>query len=149
MLSCATIFAMTVPTQLSDDQRRHLDFIQTAILRMSSSSVSAKGWGMTVAMTAFGFSSTAGLPFISLLGLAAVYFFAALDCRYLREEQLFRELYDHARRGLAEVYSMDRSSYRKSVPWSRIIRSWSVTGFYAPLAIIGLGSLAWSLSQSG
>lgn len=37
---------------LTDDQRKHLDFIQAVIARLSTSSSTAKGWGLTVAMAA-------------------------------------------------------------------------------------------------
>lgn len=130
---------------LTDDQRKHLDFIQAVITRLSTSSSTAKGWGLTVAMAAFGFSATRAIPFVAVLGLITVCFFGVLDSYYLREERLFRELYNDARRGQIEVYSMDKNAYRGRCPQRKVVRSWSIAGFYGPLAVVGAIALVWVL----
>jgi hypothetical protein len=136
-----------VPQQepLTDDQRKHLDFIQAAIARMFSSSSASKSWGFTMAMVAFGFSTTRATPFVAVLGLIAVCFFGLLDSYYLREERLFRKLYDDARKGAVEVYSMNRNTYLPQCPRRTVILSWSIIGFYGPLALVGALALTWSL----
>ena len=135
---------MSESVQLSEDQRQHLEFIQNAITRMSALSSTAKGWGITVSMAAFGISAAGSVPLFSVLGLTSMGFFGYLDCRYLREEKLFRFLYEDARQGLLQVYSMDRSAYLGECSWGSVIKSWSIVGFYLPSALIGAGSLAWS-----
>jgi len=130
---------------LNEDQRKHLEFIQTVIARLASSSTATKGWGLTVSTAAFGFSATKAVPVVAGLGLVVVIFFGILDSYYLREERLFRYLYDDARRGKVEVYSMNKNEYSsKCKRWS-VIRSWSVLGFYGPLLLVGLGALMWSI----
>lgn len=135
---------MSIPTQLSEDQRKHLEFIQASIARMSSLSSTAKGWGITVSMAAFGISAAGSVPLFSVLGLVAMGFFSYLDCRYLREERLFRCLYEDARKGLVGVYSMDRTAYLDECTWGSVLKSWSILGFYLPSALVGAGSLLWS-----
>lgn len=103
----------------------------------------AKGWGLTVAMAAFGFSATRAVPFVAVLGLITVCFFAVLDSYYLREERLFRELYNDARKGQLEVYSMDKNAYRDRCLRRAVVRSWSIAGFYGPLALVGVIALVW------
>ncbi len=135
---------MTDPNPLTDDQRKHLDFIQAVIARMSSSSATVKGWGLTVSTAAFAFSANESNPFVAFLGIATVIFFGILDAHYLRQERLFRFLYDDARRGRLEVYAMPKDSYKdRSSTW-RALRSWSVAGFYAPLMIVGGAALWWA-----
>lgn len=136
---------MTTPNHLSDDQRKHLDFIQAIITRMSSSSSSVKGGGVTVSMAAFGFSANEANPFIACLGLIAVLLFATLDAHYLRQERLFRALYDDARQGLVETYSMAKDSYEDGTKISGALKSWSVAGFYGPLLAIGGAALWWAI----
>ena len=133
------------PLSLSEDQRKHLDFIQAVIARLASSSAAAKGWGLTVATAAFGFSATKAVPVVAGLGLVIVVFFGLLDSYYLREERLFRCLYDEARTGAIEVYSMKKDSYADRCTRRQVIHSWSVLGFYGPLLLVGLGALAWSI----
>jgi hypothetical protein len=134
-----------VQEPLTDDQRKHLDFIQAIVARLFYSSSAVKGWGLTVAMVAFGFSSTKATPFVAVLGLIAVCFFGLLDSYYLREERLFRELYNDARKGAIEVYSMNKNAYRDRCPRRKVILSWSIIGFYGPLALVGGLALTWSL----
>lgn len=130
---------------LNEDQRKHLEFIQAVIARLTSSSTATKGWGLTVATAAFGFSATKAVPVVAGLGLVVVIFFGILDSYYLREERLFRYLYDDARQGKVGVYSMNKNEYSsKCKRWS-VIRPWSVPGFYGPLRLVGLGALMWSI----
>lgn len=129
---------------LTEDQRKHLDFIQAVVARLSASSSTAKGWSLTVATAAFGFSAANAVPFVAGLGLVSVTFFAVLDSYYLREERLFRHLYDDARRGAVEVYSMDKDAYGDRCQRQAIIRSWSVAGFYGPLLLVGGFALAFA-----
>lgn len=136
---------MTEGAPLTEDQRKHLEFVQAVIARLFRSSSSAKSWGLTVAMAAFGFSSARAVPFIAVLGLVTVCFFGLLDSYYLREERLFRMLYDDARKGRIEVYSMNKNAYRDRCSWHGVIRSWSVVGFYGPLALVGTATIVASL----
>lgn len=130
---------------LTEDQRKHLEFVQAIIARLASSSTAAKGWALTVATAAFGFSATEAVPEVAGLGLVIVAFFAVLDSYYLREERLFRALFDDARRGSVELYSMDRSGYASVCKRRSVIRSWSVLGFYGPLLLVGIAALIWSV----
>jgi len=61
---------------LTDDQRKHLDFIQAVIARLASSSAAAKGWGLSVATFVFGFSVTQAAPAVAVLGVVVVTSFA-------------------------------------------------------------------------
>ncbi|MCA1702912.1 MAG: hypothetical protein LC808_06415 [Actinobacteria bacterium] len=130
---------------LSEDQRKHLEFIQAIIARLASSSAAVKGWGLTVASAAFGFSATKAVPVVAGLGLVIVVLFGLLDSYYLREERLFRYLYDEARTGAIEVYSMKKDAYADRCTRRKVIHSWSVLGFYGSLLLVGLGALAWSI----
>lgn len=130
---------------VSEDRRKHLEFIQAVIARLASSSTAVKGGGLTVATAAFGFSATKAVPVVAGLGLVVVIFFGILDSYYLREERLFRYLYDDARQGKVDVYSMNKNDYSSKCKRRSVIRSWSVLGFYGSLLVVGLGALAWSI----
>lgn len=129
---------------LTEDQRKHLDFIQAVVARLANSSSAAKGWGLTVATATFGFSATRAEPFVAGLGIVVVAVFAVLDSYYLREERLFRFLYEAARKGEVEVYSMNKNAYADCVTRGQVICSWSVLGFYLPLALAGVAALLWA-----
>lgn len=145
-LTCVghTILDMSERHALTEDQRKHLDYVQGIISRLSASSATAKGWSLTVATAAFGFSAANAIPSVAGLGLVAVAFFGVLDSYYLREERLFRHLYDDARKGKIEVYSMEKDRYLDCCPRSTVLRSWSVAGFYGPLLFVGVLALAFA-----
>ena len=62
-----------------EDRRKHLDFIQAVVTRMSAASSSAKGWLLPVATATYGFALIQHSRAVALLGLAAVVLFMFLD----------------------------------------------------------------------
>lgn len=127
-----------------EDRRQHLEFVQSVVGRMSTSSTLAKGWCLTVSTAALGFATTKSSGSVGLLGGLAILLFGFLDARYLREERKFRTLYDDVRRGLVEPYSMDTRVYVETASdrfanncqWPSVLRSWSLWGFYGPLLVV-------------
>lgn len=142
-------FLFRVPAVSSEDRRQHLDQVQSVVTRMASASSTAKAWLLPVATAAYGYALVEGEDAVALLGVAAVFMFAVLDASYLRQERAFRALYQAAVEGKVGVYNMNASRFysrpngddedRRSVncEWNQIIWSWSLAGFYVPLAVIG------------
>src|SRR3954447_8192400 len=76
-----------------EDRRKHLDYIQATITRMSAASTTSKSWMMPIVTPTYGYALTKKAGAIALLGLAGVVLFAYLDANYLRQEKRFRRLY--------------------------------------------------------
>lgn len=118
-----------------------MEFIQSAIARMSTTATLAKGWCLTVSVAALGFAINKNSVGVGLLGALAVVLFGILDARYLREERKFRALYDDARHSMIDVYDMGTlryvqpgsSSFTTACQWRDVLRSWSLWAFYGPL----------------
>lgn len=145
-----------------EDVRKHLDFIQAVVTRMSAASSSAKGWLLPVVTATYGYALTQHARSVALLGLLAVALFMFLDANYLRQEQAYRGLYDAVARRTRDVplYSLDvadacdpapypesfwgrlhaRSS--KWFPSRKVWLSWSIAPFYGSLGVFGL-VLSW------
>lgn len=132
-----------------EDRRKHLEFIQGVIARLSNSSSAAKGWSLTVAGAAFGFSTVNERWYLSLLGLCVVGIFSIVDMHYLFEERLFRRLYDDVRRGVVGDFSMNKDAYRNLESKADTYFSWSVFGFYLALALAGVAVLVFALAIPG
>jgi len=142
---------------VTDDRRKHLDFIQAAVSRMSSSSSTAKGWLLPVVTATYGYAVSKRAAEVALLGLAAAGLFAFLDAHYLRQERAFRALYRAAVQGTVATYEMSNGSYfrkpsggendqrEKNCRWPAVIKSWSLGGFYGPLIVVGLIVLGRSI----
>jgi hypothetical protein len=130
-----------------EDRRKHLEFIQAVIARLAGASAAAKAASLTVATAAFGFSAINENWYLSLLGLAVVISFATVDAYYLHKERLYRDLYQDVVDGNAHSFSMTCTprpeGQRKPVD---AYRSWSVIGFYATLAFVGLVAAGLALA---
>lgn len=137
---------------VGDDRRRHLEFIQSTIGRMSSAAVVTKGWSLTIAIAAYGYAGTKPSPVVALLGIVAVLLFASVDAHYLREERKYRLLYDAVREDRVAVYEMNATKFCRSLPaaerqelrWSDVVNSWSVRDYYGLTALVGVATLVWS-----
>lgn len=140
-----------------DDRRKHLDYIQAVVTRMSSASSTAKGWLLPVVTATYGYALTRNADLVAALGIAAALLFGFLDANYLRQEKAYRRLYDAVARGTRNVplFSLDPSDADDPVPaaatrgqrirlrlrrWfpnATVWLSWSVAPFYGALVAIG------------
>lgn len=121
-----------------EDRRKHLDHIQAVIARLAGASATAKGWSLTIATAAFGFSALAEKWYLVLLGLSVIVSFSLLDAYYLYEERLFRCLHEAVVAGTASAFSMNKDRYEARASKRKTYLSWSVLGFYIPLAVAGV-----------
>jgi len=120
-----------------DDKKAHLEFLQLVINRMASNSFILKGWNITLIV---------GLFALTLKDLSSVYLYLAilpalafwgLDAYYLRQERLFRELYDSVRktkRKDIDPYSLNTQSVNGKV------KNWFYT-LFSPTVILLHGTV--------
>jgi hypothetical protein len=83
---------------MQPEQIKHLELIQAVVSRMASNSFLLKGWSVTLSAALVGLAAgkDANLKF-AVLAVFAPLLFWGLDEYYLRQERLFRKLYDHIR----------------------------------------------------
>lgn len=107
---------------------------------MAANSGLAKGWSLTVATAAYGYALTKPAWPVAVVGLLAIAMFGLVDANYLRQERLFRHLFDEARLERIDVYVMDTLAYRAAdrCTWPSVVRSWSVRWFYGPIVLAGI-----------
>lgn len=138
-----------------EDRRKHLEFVQTAIARMSSASGLAKGWALSVATVAYGYAGTQDAINAALVGLFAVALFGWIDAGYLKREREFRHLYDGVRLDRVAVFDMHARGYCdgrraaevRDTTWSCVVRSWTIVRFYGLMALAGVLVVAWVIVQ--
>jgi hypothetical protein len=124
-------------TALDEDQRKHLDFIQGVIARMSTDSFLIKGWALTVAAAIYGFAANRSDWRIALVGLLPAIMFWGLDAYYLWQERLFRKLYAEAAAGAVDAYSMDVESYEQETKWRGTLVSRTIWPVYVLIVVVG------------
>lgn len=156
------------PAVNADDHRKHLEFIQAIVTRMSSASSTAKGWLLPVVTAAYGYAIVKEARAVALLGVAAVALFALLDANYLRQEKAYRRLYDAVTRdpNCVPRFSLNPAHADEGPPghqcWSEQLRrfvarwipgpsvwfSWSIAPFYGSFILVGL-VIYWHSKSGG
>lgn len=120
-----------------DDKKKHLEFIQLAINRMASNSFILKGWNITLIVGLFALTSKDLSSKYLYLAILPALAFWGLDAYYLRQERLFRKLYDSIRktkRKDIDPYSFDTQSVNGDV------KNWFCT-LFSPTVVLLHGSV--------
>lgn len=126
---------------MNDNKVKHLEMIQGVINRMARNSFSLKGWAVTLVAGIFALAGKDTDKMYFLIAYIPILVFWGLDAYYLRQERLYRALYDIIRnKSEAEIdFDMDTSlpelQSKKTVYCDAF---WSTTEkcFYLPLAIL-------------
>jgi hypothetical protein len=127
---------------LSDNQIKHLEFIQAVVARLARNSFAYKGWAITLVAAVFALATKASEPRFLLVALVPAIFFWGLDAYYLRQERLFRQLYDAVRNLDPEDWKdspfvMDTRPHAKDVPtWFRTCWSGTIAWLYGPMVLL-------------
>ncbi len=119
---------------MDESFQKHLEFIQNIINRMSNNSFLLKGWNVTVSSAVLVLIISNPNPLFAIVALLSSLSFWGLDAYYLRQERLFRSLYDDLRvssnikkEKKVEVFSLDTEKYETLVPsWFRTLWSKSI-----------------------
>ncbi len=126
-----------IPFEVQSDQAiKHLELVQAVITRMGQNSFAVKAWavGLSAAALALASADTSQWA-VPLIGLLPAIVFWGLDGYYLRQEKLFRRLYDAVREGGAAEFSMNTSPYSGSVmTWWRVCWSRTIAPLYGIVA---------------
>lgn len=120
-----------------DDKKKHLEFLQLAINRMASNSFILKGWNITLIVGLFALTLKDLSSSYIYLAILPAFAFWGLDAYYLRQERLFRKLYDSIRktkRKDIDPYSLNTQSVGGNV------KNWSCT-LFSPTVILLHGSV--------
>lgn len=89
----------------------HLEMIQNIVNRLSQNSFLLKGWSVVLVSGLLAFGATRPETILKYLAVFPVLAFWGLDAYFLREERMFRHLFNHVRTLEDDKidYSMDRS----------------------------------------
>jgi hypothetical protein len=129
---------MTLPPEkLADLRAKHIEMLQTVISRMAGYGASFKSYCITVTTAVIGFAFTLHRPGVAALALLPILFFALADAQYLRVERRFRGAFDLVRKqdwGVMPSFEINLQN-APAESYLRCATSWSIVGFYAPLAV--------------
>jgi len=111
---------------------KHLEMIQQVITRMANNSFLIKGWSLTLLAALLALALRDKVYQILWISIIPVTMFWILESYFLRQERLFRKLYDKYRIQDQETptdFSMDTSELNS------VISSWLCTIFSTTLLI--------------
>lgn len=130
-------------------KHKHLEFVQLTITRMAANSFLLKGWCVTLVAALAALAARDARADFLLIAFFPALAFWGLDAYFLRQERLFRKLYDAVRANTGEIdYSLNTAPYNDNVPtWLPTALSGTLLAFYgATLGAIAV--IAW-LTKSG
>ncbi|MBI2193348.1 MAG: hypothetical protein HYU36_15345 [Planctomycetes bacterium] len=132
---------------MNENKLKHLEFAQGVINRMAGNSFLLKGWSVTLVAAIFALATKDGNPGLVPVAYLPAVVFWFLDAYFLRQEKLYRKLYDAVRVKKAEEidFSLDASVFAKGVaPWWRVMLSKTLGWFHGAVvaSIVGAQILA-------
>lgn len=134
------VMADAEESEFSKAHIKHLEFIQEVIGRLGNLSFLIKGWTLTLIAVFLGISSRVDDWTLTAVTLVPLTGFWLLDGYFLRQERLFRKLYDRARipDQPVELFSMNTGPYKRDVRSSTALLSATIIGFYGTLILLTL-----------
>lgn len=122
---------------------RHLELIQAVVSRLAQNSFAYKGWAVALVAAIFVLATAKEMnPCFFLIALIPTIVFWSLDAYYLRQERLFRELYNKVRKAEqseldSDPFSMNTKPFNEEVEtWWQTFCSPTIARLYGPISIV-------------
>ena len=114
----------------------HLKMIQDIISRMAKNTFALKGWAVTLVSGLFALVANNANYLYYLIAYIPVITFWLLDAYYLKQERLYRSLYNDIRTQKSTNFEMETAKYKKYKTNRYVDCLISISQiFYLPLAV--------------
>lgn len=137
---------------MNDEHIKHLEFIQGIITRMAQCSFWVKGWCVTLVSAFLALYAKMGNEKMLVCTIIPIFTFWGLDAYFLKQERIFRELYNLARKGELDLFVLTPSVETKSLMNNRrttLINSlFSQTLLILYVSLIGMIAIVYILSTN-
>jgi hypothetical protein len=134
---------------MTEDFRKHLELIQGVINRLAGNSFSVKTWAVGLIAVLGGLAAKDADARLACALLFPALCFWWLDAYYLRQERLFRKLYEKAIEGDAKapLYSLNPSPFESAVGGiGKTAFSPTVRWLHLPILLFVIGLIVYSFS---
>ena len=129
---------------------KHLEFLQTVINRLSHEIFAYKGWAVTLIVVLFAIAAASRNGLVVPIAMVPALAFWGLDALTLRQQRMYRAMYDAVRDGSADAFeggplSMDSDPYAEQVAaWWRTLLARSVAVPYGMLVALTWAVIAFT-----
>lgn len=130
---------------LREQEIKHLELVQSVITRMAQNCFHIKGWSVSVATGVIAFAAKESSLGLAILALFPAFSFWCLDAYYLRQERLYRRLYEAIVDPATYVvpFSMCTREYRGDVQsWRQTLFARTVLSLHAAIILVILAETA-------
>jgi len=120
---------------MNENKLKHLELIQNVINRMAANSFLLKGWTVTLVSSIFVLSQKDSNSAYVIVALLPIIGFWILDSYFIKQERLFRKLYDQVRvTDINEIdFSMNTSNFNLSIKYCSFSKTFIT--FYGSILI--------------
>ena len=131
-----------------DDLPKHLELIQTVVERHARTSFVLKGWSVTIVAAVFLLAVRGADSALAMAtGLLPALIFWGLDAFYLRQERMYRALYDQVRKAEPDPgdrFTLDARGFGAQVPsWITTLGAAPVVWFHVAVLTVVVVALAF------
>jgi hypothetical protein len=131
---------------MADDHlKAHLEFILEIIERLARNSFLLKGWSVTLVAASFLLIARGGAAHVAAIALLPSLAFWGLDAYYLRQERMYRRLFNRVRVGelaAADRFTLDARPYAPEVQsWWRTLFRPTVGWFHGCINLVVIMAL--------
>lgn len=134
----------------ADDKRKHLEFIQGIINRMSSNSFLFKGWSITIIAAIAAFATNDANPMLMIVPIVSTILFWSVDAYYLMLERLYRDLYNTVAKKSPENIDYDLKTQKPSISsWIKVVFGRPILFLFYGAVLIMLIILTLSINNIG
>lgn len=134
---------------MTNEQKQcHLGFIQGVITRMAANSFLLRGWSITLVAAIFSLAANDSDSRIIIVSYFSVLFFWSIDAYYIRQEKLYRKLYEEVAhdRFPSDRYSLDTAAVDLLIPSVRdIFIAKNTIAFHLPIVLTVTASMIFFL----
>ena len=135
---------------MNADRLKHLELIQQIITRMAGNSFLLKGWSVTLLSALLAIAAGNEIYQIVIVAFLPCLMFWFLDGYFLRQERLYRRLWDEVRKQPAQAtdFSMDTSALAsQEQAWLRVCVSRTLLLFHGTLVLVLAAVALWTYCQ--
>jgi hypothetical protein len=137
-------YLASIDQDFKEHEIKHLELVQSVISRMAQNSFQLKGWSVTIATATVAVAAKESSPGLAMLALFPAASFWGLDAYYLRQERLYRKLYEAIVDPLKTVppFSMATEGYsREARSWAQTLGAKSIWPLHVAVTLVILAEI--------